>query len=239
MNREAKPMFWQDEDEKQELRVPEDIVDLVFNIECRELPVDHAHALSVALRQALPLLEEDTRFAIHNIHLAGSQNGWERPDPKLGQKLMLSRRTKLTLRAPNEHRESVEQTLNGLTLDIEGHPLTVGKAKVKLLSRQGTIFARHVALEEGENEDENAFLMRIVNELKSRDIRVKKALCGITQPIETPDGPLLTRSLMLADLNTEASLQLQQQGLGSHRLLGCGIFLPHKGIDAVKKAEDE
>jgi len=231
-------MFWQDDD-KQEFQVSEEIVDLVFNIDCRELPVDHAHLLGEALCNALPLLGEDDRCAIHSIHLAGSQNGWERPDPKLGQKLILSRRTKLTLRVPGEHREQIEQTLNGITLDIDGHPLTIGKAKSKTLSKQGTIFARHIALEPGEDEDENAFLMRIVKDLKSRGIRVKKALCGITQEIDTPEGPLLTRSIMLADLNPEESVQLQQEGLGSHRHLGCGIFIPHKGIDAVKKQEDE
>jgi CRISPR-associated protein Cas6 len=191
------------------------------------------------LCEALPLLGEDDRCAIHSIHLAGSQNGWERPDPSLGQKLILSRRTKLTLRVPQEHKTQIEQALNGVTLDVDGHPLTIGKAKPKTLSRQGTIFARHIALEPGEESDENAFLTRIVKDLKSRGIRVKKALCGITQQIETPDGPLLTRSVMLADLPPEQSVQLQQEGLGSHRHLGCGIFLPHKGIDAVKKQEDE
>ena len=231
-------MFWQ-EDDSQEFQVSEDIVDLVFNIDCRELPVDHAHSLGAALCEALPLLGEDDRCAIHSIHLAGSQNGWERPDPSLGQKLILSRRTKLTLRVPQEHKTQIEQALNGVTLDVDGHPLTIGKAKPKTLSRQGTIFARHIALEPGEETDENAFLTRIVEDLKSRGIRVKKALCGITQQIETPDGPLLTRSVMLADLPPEQSVQLQQEGLGSHRHLGCGIFLPHKGIDAVKKQEDE
>jgi len=232
-------MFWQEDDNKQEFQVSDEVVDLVFNIDCRELPVDHAHALGEALCNALPLLGEDDRCAIHSIHLAGSQNGWERPDPKLGQKLVLSRRTKLTLRVPGEHREQIEQALGGTTLDIDGHKLTIGKAKHKLLSKQGTIFARHIVLEDGEDTDENAFMMRIVNDLKSRGIRVKKALCGITQQIETPDGPLLTRSIMLADLSTDESVQLQQQGLGTHRHLGCGIFLPHKGIDAVKQAEDE
>ena len=55
----------------------------------------------------------------------------------------------------------------------------------------------------------------------------------------TPEVSLLTRSLMLADLTLEESLRLQQQGLGTHRHMGCGIFIPHKGIDAVKKLDDD
>ena len=232
-------MFWQEDERPQEFRITDEIVDLVFSIDCRQLPVDHAHTLGTALLEALPLLGEDPRCAIHTIHLAGSQNGWERPDPSLGQKLILSRRTKLTLRVPSEHRERIEQALDGTSLDIDGDKLTIGKAKQKLLSSQGTLFARHIVLEEGEDEDENAFLMRIANDLKSRGIRVKKALCGTTVPIGTPDGPILTRSIMLADLSVEEAVQLQQQGLGSHRHMGCGIFIPHKGIDAVKKQADE
>ena len=34
-------------------------------------------------------------------------------------------------------------------------------------------------------------------------------------------------------------VRLQQHGLGPHRAMGCGIFIPHKGIDAVKQAEDD
>jgi hypothetical protein len=95
-----------------------------------------------------------------------------------------------------------------------------------------------VALESGEADDEHRFLQRVVDELRSRGIRVRKAMCGKTQSIDTPDGPIATRSLMLADLDPEESVQIQQEGLGPLRDKGCGIFLPHKGIEAVKKDED-
>lgn len=232
-------MFWEEDDKPQEFQVPDDVADLVFNIRCRELPVDHACALGTALCDAAPVLTSDPRVAIHEIHLAGSQNGWERPDPKLGQKLILSRRTKLHIRAPKELHEPIQQALNGITVDVQGHSLTIGDAKLKPLSKQGTIFARHIVLEPGEETDENAFLLRLARELQAKGIRVKKALCGITQEIQTPQGPLKTRSLLLANLCPEDSVRLQQEGLGAHRHYGCGIFLPHKGIDPVKTSEDE
>tara|TARA_Y100001935_G_scaffold205813_1_gene174795 strand:- start:7781 stop:8476 length:696 start_codon:yes stop_codon:yes gene_type:complete len=231
-------MFWQ-EDDQEDLNITDAIIDLVFDIECKELPVDHCYELKTALTEKVAILESDERCAIHSIHMAGSQNGWERPDPKLGQKLILSKRTKLTLRIPGELRSQVDNALIGSTIFIDGNKLTVGKSKIKKLSKQTTIFARHIALESDEDKDENKFLVRIVKDFKIRDIRIKKALCGITQEISTRDEPILTRSIMLADLSTEDSIRLQQEGLGDHRLLGCGIFIPHKGIDAVKKQEDE
>jgi CRISPR-associated protein Cas6 len=232
-------MFWEEDDKPQEFQLTDEVLDLSFSIQCRELEVDHAYALGEALTKAAPMLKEDPRCAVHSIHLAGSQNGWERPDPNLGQKLILSRRTRLVIRTPRELADPLQQALDGVTLDIHGDPLTIGKAKRKLLSRQGTIFARHVVLEAGEEEDENRFMLRIAKTLKQRGIPIKKALCGITQDIRTPHGPLHARSIMLADLSTEHSVHLQQQGIGEHGLIGCGIFIPHKGIDAVKKAEDE
>jgi hypothetical protein len=38
---------------------------------------------------------------------------------------------------------------------------------------------------------------------------------------------------MIADLKPGESLSIQQFGLGEERKLGCGLFLPHRGIDAV------
>lgn len=232
-------MFWQEDEQPRSFRVPDDTIDLIFDIDCRELPVDHAYELSVALEALLPQLKEDPRLGVHTVHLAGSQNGWERPDPSLGQKLILSRRTKLTLRVPSEQSQQVQQALVGAELDIGGYALKIGQAKQKKLSSQGTIFSRYVVLEPGEELDENAFLQRIVAQLADRGIRVKKALCGKTTEVLGPEGPVQTRSIMIADLGSEQSVRLQQEGIGPMRHMGCGIFIPHKGIDAVKQAEDD
>jgi len=232
-------MFWQEDDRPKSFEVPDDIVDLVFDIQCRELPVDHAHELWVALEALLPQLKQDPRLGVHTVHLAGSQNGWERPDPKLGQKLILSRRTKLTLRVPAEKSQQVQDALQGADLAIGGCSLKIGKSRQKKLSSQGTIFSRYVVLEPGEESDENAFLQRIVSHLAAQGIRVKKALCGMTTEVVGPDGPIRTRSIMIADLRAEESVRLQEQGIGPMRHMGCGIFIPHKGIEAVKKDEDD
>lgn len=232
-------MLWQEDEQPKAYQVPDDVIDLVFDIRCRELPVDHQRDLADALSPHLAEFFAHAQFGVHNVHLAGSQNGWERPDPKLGQKLILSRRTKLMLRVPKEHAEEVSRRLRDTEIDIAGCALRIGRSRHKALSSQGTIFSRFVALEPGEETDENAFLQRIVGELADRGIRLRKALCGKTTEITGPDGPIQTRSIMLADLSAEESVQLQQEGVGPLRHMGCGIFIPHKGIDAVKKAEDD
>jgi hypothetical protein len=71
--------------------------------------------------------------------------------------------------------------------------------------------------------------------LRDMGIKPKKMLCGTETIINIPDKQLSTRSLMLADLSVEESVQLQMKGLGSHRWLGCGLFIPHKDIKEVKE----
>ena len=42
---------------------------------------------------------------------------------------------------------------------------------------------------------------------------------------------------MIADLDSDPSVKIQQYGLGEGKLLGCGIFLPHKGIKSLNVTE--
>jgi CRISPR-associated protein Cas6 len=135
--------------------------------------------------------------------------------------------------------EELLHDLPGTRLDLDGEILIVGAGKAKPLSKETTLFARYVALDMAASaEDEGAFLDAAARALKEMDIRVRKALCGKTHPLATPDGPLLTRSLMLAGLTPDESIRLQQQGLGLHPMLGCGIFIPHKGIAPVTQGQE-
>ncbi len=224
-------MLWEEETENDVVEESDRVLDLSFGFRSRMLPVDHLHALNRALAPHLPELESG-KIGLHEIHLAGSQNGWERPDPALGQHLIPSRRARMHLRVPVELADEVRRRLEGVTLDLGGHTLTLGQAREKRLFSHPTLYARHMVMTPEEVEDENRFLERMAHELRERGLRVKKALCGRATEIATPDGPLFTRSLMLADLSPEHSLRLQEEGLGAHRHLGCGLFLPMKGIQA-------
>lgn len=229
-------MLWQEETNKDRFVVPDDVTDLSFAINGRSLPVDHAHGLSRALRAALPWLDDEPLAGIHLIHVAASGNGWFRPEAGGDQHLYLSRRTKLTLRLPKERLGQAGE-LTGTALDVQGHPLQIGKSTLKPFTSLGTLFARYCVTER--NDDEDRFLSRMAEELAGMGIRVRKALCGKSLSFETPDEPLFVRSLMLADLSPQESVKLQQVGLGEGRKMGCGLFIPHKGIEAVKKTQDD
>ncbi|MEA1049303.1 type I-MYXAN CRISPR-associated protein Cas6/Cmx6 [Lamprobacter modestohalophilus] len=228
-------MFWQESDPETHPKVPNDVVDVMFALQhCKSLPVDHAHALANALIDAVPWLAEEPRTAIHTIHVAGSQNGWERPAHDSEQQLLPSRRTKLGIRIPRARLDELKTALEGRTLEIRGSSFTLGPAKERPLSAEKTLFARYVVAHIDEDEDQ--FLRRVAGELAQRGIKIRKALCGKALSLSTPAGPVLTRSLMLAELSLDDAIALQQQGIGDHQTMGCGIFLPHKGIEAVAQA---
>ncbi|WP_455221539.1 type I-MYXAN CRISPR-associated protein Cas6/Cmx6 [Kaarinaea lacus] len=222
-------MYWEETTAEQHNFVPEDIVDVVYGISCRALPVDHAYALSSAIRRELEWFENEPDAAVHTIHVAASGNGWYRPDDAT-QLLHPSRRTKLILRIPKERIESAK-SLIGKTLDVAGNPLTVNNMNHKPLSEITTIFARYIVVEYAKTEMD--FLNEVMTLLQQMSIKPKKMLCGKETSLVFEDRELTTRSLMIADLTFKDSILLQQKGLGSHRWMGCGIFLPHKDINEI------
>ena len=230
-------MFWNDEKEKPPAYVvPDDVVDLAFRITCPTLPLDHAHALSSELLKELPWLEEEAHAGVHLIHGAASGNGWYRPEDSVRELLHLSRRTRMRLRVPRNRLDEA-RTLCGKELDVAGHPLEIGASEVFLLSSLSTLFARYVISEAGKEEAE--FLEDAAAQLRNIDVACRKLLGGITHTMQFPDGPVFTRSLMVADLEPEQAVRLQQIGLGEGRSIGCGLFIPHRGIKPVKVQDGE
>lgn len=227
-------MLWEDENKATEFVPAEKVVDLSFKINCKQLPTMHAWELSQALYEILPWLVEEPEAGIHQIHGATTGNGWERPsDDEL---MCLSRRTRMNLRVPKTRAEAT-LSLVGKKIDVAGHELEIGEAIEKPLIPLGTLFSRYVVVPDG--LDEEGFLQWLIEALAQRDIHLRKMLCGISHTIHTPDSALETRSLMIADLDKQTSIALQEQGIGEHRHLGCGILMPHKGIKAVGESEEK
>jgi CRISPR-associated protein Cas6 len=211
------------------------VVDLAFKVSCPTLPLDHAYALSTQLLLRLPWLADEQHAGIHLIHGAASGNGWYRPEDTANELLHLSRRTRLRLRVPSHRLESAQQLI-GQTLDVAGHALTLGEASVCKLSSLSTLFSRYVI--DAGSADENEFLEQAAAGLQQIGIPCRKMLSGMSHTMQFPDGPVHTRSLMVAELEPEQSVRLQQLGLGAGRMIGCGLFLPQKGIKPVNDSKE-
>jgi len=225
-------MYWtEDKETKSEFVISDNVVDVVFNLQGKAIPLDNAHALSKAIEQFLPWIQEDKDIGIHQVFGAESGNGWLRPENSENEVLYLSRRQKLTIRVANERLSDI-QSLTGKTLMVDNYELIIGKSVVRKLSDMNIVFARHVVVSEA-GLSEDAFMQACAEQIREYGIRIKKMMCGRERYIQLPDKKLITRGVMLADLEKAESVALQEKGIGVGRKLGCGLFLPQKGIDAV------
>jgi CRISPR-associated protein Cas6 len=228
-------MFWrEDKRPEQAFRVPDDVCDLVFRLSGKRIDVDHAHALAEALREHL---DDDTcaRIGVHGVRMASSGNGWNRPEGA-GAELPLSRRARLDIRVPRELVDTVLRLSNS-RLALGSGEIEVGGGTVRPLSSHGTLHARAISCDRQQSEDE--FLRQVAAELQAMQIDVSRMLCGRSAEIRIAGGSLFTRALMIADLKPRESVRLQQLGIGGGRLLGCGLFVPHKEIDAVYEPQEQ
>ena len=228
-------MFWDESPQDDELQLPDDVVDVSYRIDCRCLPLDHAHALTAAVREALPWLEDEDLAGIHLIHGAESGNGWYRPQDPEHDVLHLSRRARFRLRLPRKRLDKAD-ALVGRRLDVDGYELGIGEARVMPLAPQPALLARYVVADA--DEDEARFLQAAADALRAMDIPVTKLLCGRSHRLRTPEGEVFTRSLMVADLEPPDSVRLQRTGIGPGRLMGCGLFIGHKDIAPVQARQE-
>ncbi|MDE2416774.1 MAG: type I-MYXAN CRISPR-associated protein Cas6/Cmx6 [Burkholderiales bacterium] len=194
------------------------MVDMVFPLAGHSLPRDHAQALQQALQQALPWLPEEPLAGIHPLKLV---SGGE-------SQALLSQRTRLLLRLPRA-RVALAQTLAGRTIEVDGSTLQLGAPHLRELLPHTTLYAPGVA---AAGVDEGIFMEAVAGELQALAVRAQ-TVCGKRGSQKLPGQVLTTFSLMLHALSLADSRRLQEQGLGPHRLLGCGIFVPHKSAAAV------
>jgi CRISPR-associated protein Cas6 len=194
------------------------MVDMVFPLAGHSLPRDHAQALQQALQQALPWLTGEPQAGIHPVKLvAGGES-----------QALLSQRTRLLLRLPRE-RVAPAQALAGKRIEVGGCTVQLGTPHLRELLPHTTLYAPAVA---APGADEGAFMQAVAGELQALAVR-SQTVCGKRSSRQLQGQTLTTFSLMLHALSLADSLRLQEQGLGPHRLLGCGIFVPHRSAAAV------
>jgi len=212
----------------------DEVVDAVFAIECRSLPVDHAFALSQAVQAVLPWFACEPQAGLHTIHGASSASGWMRPEGE-DALLQLSRRTKLVLRLPESRLEDAA-ALSGRTLEVAGSPMRVGRLSARPLVRIASLFSRGVIFEGA--ADEPAFVAAALEGLRALGVETSTMLCGREVTLATPEGTCRTRSLMVTVATPVQSVELQRHGLGEARKLGCGLFIPHKDVGDLRSRSD-
>ncbi|MFN3751060.1 MAG: type I-MYXAN CRISPR-associated protein Cas6/Cmx6 [Thiobacillus sp.] len=216
-------MSWGFPEHKPETYTPH-MIDVQFDLVGTTIPAENAQLLADAIGALLPWLGEDAGTGI--LHLKGAETN------SGDATLNINRRTKLYLRVPQAHVDDL-RALVGTTLDLKGHALTIGNFKTRAFSPFANLYAHFV---DTGSETEEQFVQDVMRELDGRFQLRCGFICGRRQTLESAAGTRYGFSLMLHDVPPHKSLQLQDEGLGLNRLLGCGIFIPHKSIAPVVPA---
>lgn len=194
------------------------LVDLVFPLAGRSLPREHAQPLLQALLQALPWMDAEPQAGVHQVKLV----------PGGEAQALLSQRARLLLRLPR-HRLDDAGVLAGRTLALGDSSVRLGVPHLRELAPHATLYAHAVA---APSEDEAEFARMVTAGLATLEVRAPW-ICGRRHSRPAPGHPRTTFSLMVHALSPADSLRLQERGLGGFRLLGCGLFVPHKTTAAV------
>lgn len=192
------------------------MTDIAFGLSGQSVARNYRFLLAAALEAALPRLTQMPGIGVHKLNLPAGG----------GAISPMSRRTRLILRVP---RAAVAEValLEGRLLHVGEYTLTVEAPQLRALQPYSTLYAHHVA---ADHNDEAVFMQAIAEELSNLAISCRP-ICGRFQVLES--GALQGFSLMLDRLSRQDSLRLQDSGLGLHRRLGCGLFVPHKSAAAV------
>lgn len=192
------------------------MIDLAYTLDGGPLPREHRRALAAAIERQLPWLADLPDAAVHPLNVSAGT----------GPEALLSGRTRLTLRLPRD-RAAAAAALVGSDLAVGSRGLRVGAMQARELLPYGTLYAHLVA---ADDEDELEFLRAARAELDALGVPCR-SICGRHQVTE--GGALQGFSLMLDGLSAAAALRVLQAGLGRHRRLGCGVFVPHRSASAV------
>lgn len=197
------------------------LVDLVFPLAGRSLPREHAQPLLQALLQELPWLGTEPQAGVHPVKLV----------PGGDAQALLSQRARLLLRLPRQRVDDAS-ALAGRTLTVGDSRVQLGVPHLRELMPHATLYAHAVA---APSEDEAEFARVVAAGLEELGLRAPW-ICGKRHNRHAPgqaEQPRTTFSLMVHTLPPADSLRLQEHGLGGCRLLGCGLFVPHKTTAAV------
>jgi len=202
------------------------VIDLAFELRGTTIPLDYGYGLFSALCRVVPQLHGDRRIGVHPIR--GIR--WQ------PRRLTLVPQSRLRLRLPSEE-IAPYLALAGSQIHLDGDILAVGIPRVEPLRPAASLTARLVTI--GRLVEPGAFEESIRRQLAGHGVSAVPTLLPSTDP--TREGQPTRRVLRIKDrkivgyavrvegLTAEESLIVQEQGLGSRRRMGCGVFVREGG----------
>jgi CRISPR-associated protein Cas6 len=195
-------------------------IDLAFPIyasQGQQISSDYPQALAQHVAKILPWWSTEPNAGVHPLKGLSA----------CGQTWLVGGRTHLTLRI-SETRITDCLQLAGAEIDLNGK-ITLGEPRSRRLLAHPVVYSGCVSTG---HEEEAGFVSYVRNVLDALGVSGQE-IVGKKSILRTDGGNIIGFSLMIAGLSLENSVHVQRRGLGIYRSLGCGIFVPHRSINAV------
>lgn len=209
-------------------------IDVSFRVMGDRVPLDHGYALYSTLSSLFPELHTAEWLSIHPI------SGF----PLGGKSLQITNASRLRLRIPHERLVDV-MPLAGKQLPMaiasSQFAIRLGVPEVYMLHPAPILASRCVVIKVSEAEksdrspDREMFLAAIKSQLTKHRIQGEAWIDNrrdsrgheLSRRILHLKGKsIVGYSVRVSELSAEASLKLQETGLGGRQRMGCGIFVP-------------
>lgn len=200
-------------------RTGPEMVDVAFGLSAPGLPPDYEWPLYREVARLVPWIRAFPGAGIHPLRAARGPDG----------ALLLARRAKLVVRMPRD-RVCAASALEDSALDLGGIQVRLTRGVLRKLTPAPTLYSPRVVTGD---EDEGAFSEGIAGELAALGV-ARTFICGRRAMVRLDGNTVPAFSLAVHGLGDDASMRLQDRGLGLGRAIGCGLLVPHKTITAAQ-----
>ncbi len=193
-------------------------VDFAFNLVGKAIPLDHGYFLFAAVVDALAELRDDKSWGLHPI--AGQLLGEDR--------LALHRGSYLKIRIASDRLPQL-LPLSGRVLRLGNSQVRVGMSRIFPLRPSPQLRARYVTIKNAMEPEPflNALRTKLaeVDDLGQDPERVSIEV-GPRRVTRVRGDAIVGFAVRLDGLEPQASIKIQELGLGGRRHVGGGIFVP-------------
>jgi CRISPR-associated endonuclease/helicase Cas3 len=196
-------------------------VELHFPFTGTTVASDHGYALYGAISRIIPDAHNADWLALTTLKGIATGDGT----------LQLDSASELKIRLPQEHVPLLLK-LAGKRLELDGHAIRLGAPRIYLLKAAPVLYARTVTIK-GYTEPES-FDGAIRRKLKDLGVAGEPSV-GPRRVVKVGDHTIVGFAVAVSKLSDEASITLQEQGIGGRRRMGCGIFFPVAQIPFEKQ----
>lgn len=182
------------------------------------IPADHGYLLYAALSRKLPYLHESLEIGVHPIR--GRQVG--------NRRLALQDFSRVTVRADvDDIRHLI--SLSGSQINVAGTSLLLGVPELQQLTPVADLRSRLVVIKLSRSPDvpQEVFLESLNDQLRAIDVTADEVVIGERRTLRIKDREVVGYEVCLNGLSSEASLRVQEHGLGGRHRMGAGLFVPY------------